>query len=88
MPLEPVSDQLGQSSQRHEASLADRLGIEELAVMKPRLRIEHQAENEKDLAAVNELVFFDRSRHSVASGDSRCADQRSVADSFPCIIAV
>jgi hypothetical protein len=41
LPLEPVSDELGQSRQRHEASLADRLGIEELAVMKPRLRIEH-----------------------------------------------
>jgi len=56
--------------------------------MKPRLRIEHQAKNEKDLAAVNELVLFDRSRHSVAFADSRCADQRSVADSFPCTISV
>jgi hypothetical protein len=88
LPLEPVSDELGQSSQRHEAALADRLGIDQLAVMKPRLRIEHQAENEKDLAAVDERVLFDRSRHGVAFGDSRCADQRSVADSFPCTIAV
>jgi hypothetical protein len=54
-----VSDELGQSRQRHEAALTDRPGIEELAVVKLRLRIEHQAENEKDLAAVNELVLFD-----------------------------
>ena len=88
MPLEPVSDQPGQSRQRHEPALADRLGIEELAVMKPRLRIEHQAKNEKDLAAINELVLFGRSRHGIAFGDWRCADQRSVADSFPCTISV
>ena len=56
--------------------------------MKPRLRIEHQAKNEKDLAAINELVLFGRSRHSIAFGDWRCADQRSVADSFPCTISV
>jgi hypothetical protein len=83
-----VSDELGQSRQRHEAALADRLGIEELAVMKLRLRIEHQAKNEKDLAAVNELVLFDRSRHCVAFDDSLGADQGSVADSFPCTISV
>ena len=56
--------------------------------MKPRLRIEHQAKNEKDLAAINELVLFGRGWHSIAFGDWRCADQRSVTDSFSCTISV
>jgi hypothetical protein len=66
LPLEPVSYLLGESRQRHEPALAARLGIKKLAVMQPRLRIQHQAQNQKDLATASEFVLIDRCHHGLA----------------------